>query len=66
MSRAQAGDDPPTDVSTRRATATASSWTGCPAAAPPYRLASHRLVRSASASIRGSSGDQSNAASYSR
>ena len=65
VSRSQAGDDTPTDVVT--SWAMAGSWAGRGVPSDlPYRLAIHRAVRSASADNRGSSGDQSNAASYSR
>src|ERR1700674_3868808 len=66
LSRSHAGDEEPVDV--------AISWTmpgsaaGCfllVGAASPC-LTNHRSERSASASRRGSSGGQSNAASYSR
>src|ERR1700694_1080132 len=65
LSRSHAGDEDPVDV--------AISWTmpgsaagSFPLVSPPPRLTSHRSERSASASRRGSSAGQSNAASYSR
>ena len=63
VSRSQAGDDAPADVAT--SWATVGSWIapGLPSNLP-WRLASHRWVRSASPESRGSSGDQSNAASH--
>ena len=63
VSRSQAGDQPPANVAASCAMAGSTVGRSRPLSLPG-RLANHRSLRAASALRRGSSGDQSNAASY--